>query len=41
MLDILGMERLSFGNLLAKVIMSVIVILVNYFLSKFIIFKKK
>lgn len=41
MLDILGMELLSFGNLIAKVIMSVIVILVNYFLSKFIIFNKK
>ena len=41
LLDICGMKLLSFGDLFAKVIMSVIVILVNYLLSKFIIFKKK
>ena len=41
MLDICGMSFISYGDLFAKVIMSIIVILVNYFLSKFIIFKKK
>jgi putative flippase GtrA len=41
LLDIFGMALLPSGDLIAKVIMSVIVILVNYFLSKFIIFKKK
>ena len=41
MLDICGMKAISFGDLVAKVIMSVVVILVNYLLSKFIIFKKK
>ncbi|MBQ7375169.1 MAG: GtrA family protein [Clostridia bacterium] len=41
LLDAFGMALLPSGDLIAKVIMSVIVILVNYFLSKFIIFKKK
>ena len=41
MLDIFGMKLLSYGDLIAKIIMSVIVILVNYLISKFIIFKKK
>lgn len=41
LLDAFGMAHLPSGDLIAKVIMSVIVILVNYFLSKFIIFKKK
>ena len=41
LLDAFGMAPLPSGDLIAKVIMSVIVILVNYFLSKFIIFKKK
>lgn len=41
LLDAFGMAHLPSGDLIAKVIMSVIVILLNYFLSKFIIFKKK
>ena len=41
MLDIFGMEDIPSGDLIAKVLMSVIVILVNYLISKFIIFKKK
>lgn len=41
MLDIFGMEAIPLGDLIAKVLMSVIVILVNYLISKFIIFKKK
>lgn len=49
MVDLLGMgaftlNLLSFsftGDLIAKVILSVIVIILNYFFSKFIIFKKK
>ena len=41
MLDICGMKAISFGDLVAKIMISVIVILVNYLLSKFIIFKKK
>ncbi len=49
MVDLLGMgaitlNLLSFsftGDIIAKVILSVIVIILNYFFSKFIIFKKK
>lgn len=47
--DVMGFERIAFtfigvlitGNLIAKAILSVIVIILNYFFSKFIIFKKK
>ena len=40
-LDILGMGAIPSGDLIAKVILQVIVIVINYFLSKFLIFKKK
>ncbi len=40
-LDILGMSAIPSGDLIAKVILQVVVIVLNYFLSKFIIFKKK
>lgn len=46
--DILGMSKLSFtllnqqitGAFIAKIILAVIVVILNYFFSKFIIFKK-
>ena len=46
MLDILGMESLLLlgvitGELIAKTAATIVVVAVNYFLSKFIIFKKK
>ncbi len=49
LVDALDFQSISFnllflnitGTLIAKVIMSVIVIVLNYFFSKFIIFKKK
>lgn len=40
-LDVLGMSGVPSGDLIAKVILQVMVIVINYFLSKFIIFKKK
>ena len=46
MLDLLGMESLIIlgivtGELIAKTVATVVVVAVNYLLSKFIIFKKK
>ena len=46
MLDILGMESLLLlgvitGEVIAKVVATVVVVAVNYLISKFIIFKKK
>ena len=46
MLDLLGMESLIIlgivtGELIAKTVVTVVVVAVNYLLSKFIIFKKK
>ena len=46
MLDLFGMESLLLlgivtGEIIAKTIATVVVVVVNYFLSKFIIFKKK
>lgn len=39
-LDIFGLFNLS-GPMIAKIILAVIVVIMNYFFSKFIIFKKK
>ena len=46
MLDILGMEALNIlgiatGEVIAKAVATVVVVAVNYLISKFIIFKKK
>lgn len=46
MLDLFGMESLLLlgivtGEIIAKTVATVVVVVVNYFLSKFIIFKKK
>lgn len=49
MVDILGMKKLSLdllgqainGELIAKVILAIIVVILNYIFSKFIIFKKE
>lgn len=47
--DLMGMKSFSFevmgftvsGNMISKVIVGVVVVIINYFLSKLIIFKKK
>ncbi len=41
MLDLAKMNEIPMGDMISKIFMSVIVILVNYFISKFIIFKKQ
>lgn len=41
MMDILGLGAVNFGDLITKIVTSVVVIVTNYILSKFIIFKKK
>lgn len=49
LVDVIGMKKYSFsvfginitGQLISKVILAVIVVILNYFFSKFIIFKKK
>lgn len=41
MMDLLGLGAVNLGDLITKIVTSVVVIVTNYILSKFIIFKKK
>ena len=49
LVDLVGMKDMSFdltiitisGNMVAKIIIGVVVVILNYILSKFVIFKKK
>lgn len=41
MLDLAKMNEIPMGDMISKIFLSVIVILINYFISKFIIFKKQ